>query len=289
MKFWQSIAFAESEQLIGIARAAEEAGFDGLLIPDHLFYPERLTSKYPYAPDGKPMFGPETPWPEPWSAIAAMAAVTTKLQFAIGVYILPLRRPLEVAKASSTVAVLSQNRVALGVGSGWMKEEYDALGETFEKRGRRLDEMIEMLRKLWAGGMVEHHGAHYHFDRLQMSPTPTKPLSVYVGGTSAPAMRRAARIGDGWIGAGNAPEELPAIMQQLRTMRHAVGREALPFETIVALSVPPDPDLFRRLEGDGVTAFVSWPFTYTVGPASTLDEKRRALDLYGRDIIARSR
>ena len=289
MKFWQSIAFAEPEQLTGIARAAEEAGFDGLLIPDHLFFPGQLTSKYPYAPDGKPMFGPETPWPEPWSAIAAMAAVTTTLRFAIGVYILPLRRPLEVAKASSTVAVLSQDRVALGVGSGWMREEYLANGEDFGNRGRRLDEMIAVLRKVWAGGMVEHHGEFYDFAPLQMSPAPRRPLPIWVGGTSGPALRRAARTGDGWIGAGNTPDEVPAVMDRLRTLRREAGREHEPFETIVAVNVPPDVDMFRRLEDAGVTAIVSWPFAYTVGPASSLDDQSRELARYGRDIIAAMR
>jgi probable F420-dependent oxidoreductase len=260
-----------------------------MMVSEHVFYPEKLTSKYPYAPDGKPMFGPDTDWPDPWSAIAAMAAVTTRLTFVTGVYILPLRHPLEVAKIVGTVAVLSRNRVVLGVGSGWMREEFDALGEDFQTRGRRLDEMVEILAKVWAGGMVEHHGRFYQFDRLQMAPVPTQRIPIYVGGTSTPAMRRAARLGDGWIGAGNAPDEVPAVMQKLKAFRREAGRDHLPFETIVALTSPPDIELFRRLEDEGVTTFVNWPFVFTLGPGSSIDAKRRALEQYANDVIARAR
>ena len=288
MRFLQSVAFTEPEQLIALARIAEEVGFDGVQISDHLLYPATLASKYPYTPDGQPPFGPTTAWLDAWALIAAMAAVTTRLRFVTGVYILPLRRPLEVAKATATAAVLSGNRVVLGAGAGWMKEEFDALGEDFKTRGRRLDEMIVMLRKLWAGGVVEHHGKFYDFDGLQMSPAPTRPVPIYIGGTSEAALRRAARLGDGWIGSGNAPEEVPQVVRTLRELRKAAGRDRLPFETVVALTVPPDVDLLRRLEDEGMTTCVSWPLAYTVGPTSTLDEKRRALERYGNEVIARA-
>ena len=287
MKFWQSVTFSEVEQLIDVARIAEGAGFEGILVSEHLFYPEKIDSKYPYSPDGRPPFAPETAWPEVWTAIAAMAAVTERLRFATYVFILPLRDPIEVAKAISTVAVLSNNRVALGAGAGWMKEEFQILGRDFHNRGRRFDEMIEILRKIWAGGMVEHHGKFYDFPRLQVSPAPTEPVPIYVGGTSDTAFRRAAQLGDGWMSSGDDPEDLPRVVERLETLRREAGRDRLPFETIAALRVPADIDLCRKLEDQGVTAIVNWPFTYTVGPTSTVDEKRRVLERYGEEIIAR--
>src|SRR6185503_4496640 len=112
------------------------------------------------------------------------AAVTTRLQFVTGVYILPLRHPLEVAKSVASIALLSGNRVGLGVGAGWMREEFDVLGREFKGRGKRLDEQIEVIRKVWRGGMVEHHGTHYDFPPLQMSPAPTALPPILIGGQS---------------------------------------------------------------------------------------------------------
>ena len=148
MKFWQALSFSDPTQLTEIAKIAEEVGFEGVMVSDHIFYPEKLESSYPYSPDGKPAFVPNAAFPECWSTITAMAAVTTQLRFSTMVYILPLRDPITVAKVTSTAAVLSNNRVALGVGAGWIKEEFDQFGIDFHKRGKLLDESIDVLRKL---------------------------------------------------------------------------------------------------------------------------------------------
>jgi probable F420-dependent oxidoreductase len=288
VKFWQSVSFTEPEQLVAIARLCEEAGFEGILVSDHLFYPEKLVSKYPYSPDGRPGFAPDTPWPEPWSAVAAMAAVTARLRFATMVYILPLRHPLEVAKATSTLGVLSGARFALGVGAGWMREEFDALGVDWKTRGARMDESIDVLRKLWRGGMVEHHGRFFDFARLQISPPPPAPPPIWVGGASDAALRRAARLGDGWMGSGDDPAQVPAILGRLRALRREAGREREPFELLVPLSAPADADTLRRLEEQGMTSTVSYPFFYTLGPTSSLDAKRRYLETYASEVIAKS-
>ena len=286
MKFWQSLSFTETDQLVPLARICEEVAFHGVIVSDHVFYPARLDSPYPYSQDGRPPFGPETEWPEPWAAISAMAAATTRLRFVTAVYLAALRHPLLVAQSVSTAAVLSGDRVALGVGAGWMAEEFAPLGQDFRTRGRRLDEMIEVLRTLWGGGMVEHHGAHYDFGPLQMSPAPKRTVPVYVGGTSRPALRRAAR-NDGWIGAGNDPAEVPALVDRLRALRVEAGRVDEPFETIVAVTAQPDVDLFRRLEDAGATATVHYPLLFSLGPGSTLEQKREALERFGSEIIAR--
>ncbi len=286
MKFWQSLSFTETDQLVALSKICEEVGFHGALVSDHVFFPEKIDSKYPYSEDGSPPFTAETEWPEPWAAIAAMSTATTRLRFCTAVYLAPLRHPLLVAKAVGTAALLSGGRVALGVGAGWIEEEFRQLGQDFHTRGRRLDEMIEVLKKVWAGGMVEHHGEFTDFDRLQMSPAPREPIPIYVGGASPGALRRAAR-NDGWLGAGSHPAEVPALIERLRSLRKENGLESEPFETIVAVTAPPDVDLFRRLADAGATAMISYPLAFSIGQGSSLDAKRRALERYGDEIIAR--
>jgi probable F420-dependent oxidoreductase len=290
VKFWQVASFAEPEQLLDVARGAEEAGFEGVLLSDHLFFPGRLASRYPYSEDGRPGFGPDTPFPDPWTAIAAMAAVTRRLRFGTMVTILPLRHPLEVAKSVGTAALLSGGRVALGVGAGWIREEFETLGVDFATRGARMDEAIGALRALWEGGMVERRGRFFTFGPLQMSPAPGHPIPLWVGGTSARALRRAARLGDGWIGTGHAPAEAAALLERLRALRREAGREDAPFETIVPLAVPPDPEGLRRLADEhGMTATTAWPFPYTIGPASTAAQKRDWMLRFGDEVIAKLR
>ena len=284
MKFWQSLSFTEPDQLIEVAKICEEVGFEGVMVSDHLFYPARFEKRYPYNETGDPGFVPETPWPQAWTAIAAMAAVTSRLHFTTLIYILPLRDPLEVAKATGTLAVLSNNRFALGAGAGWMREEFDILGVDFKTRGRRFDESMEVCRKLWSGDMVEHHGEFFDFPPLQMRPAPTGPVPIWIGGVSDAALRRAGRVGDGWLGSGQTPEEGLEMLGKISAHRKAAGR-AQPFEAIVPLTVAPEPDSIKRLQDAGATGSVSYPFTYTIGSASSLADKRAYLEGFANDVI----
>ncbi len=285
MKFWQSVAFTELEHLLQIARGAEAAGFEGLLVSEHLFVPEKFAPAYPYAENGVPDFTGATPFPEPWSAISAMASVTRRLRFSTMIYILPLRHPLEVAKSVSTAAVLSGNRVVLGAGAGWMREEYDTLGVPFETRGKRFDEAIDVLRRVWSGDPVEHHGEFFAFERLQMSPAPSQPIPIFIGGISKAALRRAARRGDGWLGSGHTPDEAAELLRALAAQREQAGRSGEPFEAIVPLTVPPDFDTLRRLAELGASGTVNYPFVYTVGPGAALAQKLDMMKRYGDEVI----
>jgi probable F420-dependent oxidoreductase len=286
MKFWQALSFSEPEQLLDAAKICDEVGFEGAFVSDHMFYPGDYENKYPYSEDGKlDGFTATTPWPDPWVTIASMAAVTKNLRFTTFIYILPLRNPIEVAKSTSTLGVLTDNRFALGVGAGWMREEFETMGVEFKTRGKRLDESIEVLHKLWSGELVEHHGDHFNFDPLSMCPVPNERVPVWVGGISNLALRRAARIGDGWLGSGHTADEAVELLGRLRGFREEYGRANEPFESIVPLVTPPTPDDLKRLEDAGADATVSYPFTYTIGPSSTLDQKRAYLEGYANSVM----
>lgn len=286
MKFWQALSFTEVDQLVDLARICEEVGFHGAFVSDHLCIPEKIASRYLYSEDGVAPFDASTEWVEPWAAISAMAVATERLRFTTSIYIATLRHPLEVAKAVATTQTLSGGRVALGVGAGWMKEEFDILGRDYASRGRQLDELLDVCRELWAGGMVEHSGTHYQFPRVQQTPAPTERIPIFVGGASPPALRRAARH-DGWLSSGNDPAELPGIIATLRRHRAEAGLPEAGLEVIAALTTPADPALLRDLEGAGVTGIIHFPLVYALGPGSALDAKRAALESYGNDVIAR--
>jgi len=285
MKFWQMLTWMEPEQILDVARFAEEVGFEGVMLGDHGVFPRDVRAPYPYSPDGKPPMQPDAWYPDCWATLGAIAAVTSRLRFSVAVYVLPLRNVFEVARATGTLAILSRNRFVLGTGIGWMKDEFDIYGEDFHTRGRRYDEMLDVLRALWAGGMVEHHGPLIDFPPLQIAPAPDRPVPIFTGGSSPVALQRAARKAEGWIGAGNTPDEVPGLLQEFTRLRREAGRADLPFETVIGLSTPPDLGTFQRLHELGMSGSVSYPFKYTVGERSSLDQKKRAMESFARQFI----
>jgi probable F420-dependent oxidoreductase len=286
VKFWQAITWSETEQLTEIARFAEELGFHGLMSGDHAVYPESIAPDYPYSDTGMPPMQPDDEYPDQTAIFAAMAAVTQRLHFTCGVYVLPLRNPHEVARASATLAILSNNRFILGAGVGWMKEEFDIYGVDFHRRGKRTDEMIEVLHKLWRGDMVEHHGEHFDFPRVQLSPAPATPPAIYIGGASEAALKRAARLGDGYIGAGTAADEVGPLLQRLERLRAEYNRDHLPFEAMIGVTEQPSVGLFQRLQEDGLQSTVAPPFQYALGKKrSSIDEKKTVMEHFATTII----
>jgi probable F420-dependent oxidoreductase len=283
-RVWQATAFTDTDELVALAPIIEATGFAGVTIPDHVFVPEQLESAYPYTEGGKPYWSGRTDWPDPWVLTGAMAAVTTSLRFATFVYVLPARSPFLVAKAVGTAAVLSGNRVALGAGAGWMREEFEQLGQQFEARGRRMEEMMEVLRLLWAGGMVEHHGEFYDFGRLQMSPAPTAPVPIWLGGSSPAALRRMARLADGWAAPNCPVDELLPLLDQLRKLRAEAGRAEQPFTVMAALETP-DVDLALRLLDAGVTDLTTSAWLTYGARHDDVDGKRRALERFADEVL----
>jgi probable F420-dependent oxidoreductase len=287
MKFSVTFAMLEPEQMLPLAHEAEAAGFHAIAMPDSVFFPERVSAPYPYTEDGSRFWTGETPWIEPWVAIPAMAAVTTRLRFYTNVLKLAIRNPLLVAKTVGSAAVLSGERVALGVGLGWIPEEFRWCGTDYATRGARADEAIEILRLCLGGGMVEYHGLHYDFDRLQMSPAPRAPVPIYVGGLSAPALRRAARLGDGWISVVNTEAEVRDVVATLGRLRAEYGRGDAPFEIKVVWPNAFDRDGLRRLEELGVTDAMVVPWYFVGGDARSFETKRAGLARFGDEVIAR--
>ena len=284
MKFWQNVAFSETEQLVDVAKIAEELGFFGLATADHLITPAEINSPYPYAPDGKAWWDPNTHFPDTWAMYSALAQHTTTLHFMPTIYIVPMRDPFTLAKSLSTAAFFSNNRVILGLGVGWMAEEFALTGQSWKNRGRRTDEMLDVMAKLMAGGMVEHHGLFYDFPPMQMAPATTKPVPVWIGGHSDAALRRAAR-NDGWIGVNYDFETLVPLLKKLDAERARVPDTNKPFDIFVTLNEVPDVDTVRRLEDLGVTSYNNPPWLFEGIVSSSLEEKRASLERFAERLI----
>ena len=294
MEYWIVVAFLEPDQLLEIGREAERCGFTGIMVSDHLSYPRDITSRYPYSDDGKPMFAPETPWPECWCTLSALGAVTTDLRLSTGVYIPVARDILTVAKSAGTTDVLSNGRVSMGVGVGWMREEFEITGQDFDTRGPRLTEMMQALRALWQPGWVEFHGTYYDIPPMQLAPAPERPLPLWVGGGSRAARRRAAEIGDGWLAPGLF--ELETALQEAAAMRQlvsAAGRADARFDILMGLEDPSDVAAARRLADAGVTGIMCAPYLLADEEdksfTSALGRKLDALRQFGDQVIARQR
>ncbi|GAB3275483.1 TIGR03619 family F420-dependent LLM class oxidoreductase [Parahaliea aestuarii] len=281
MKVWLIAPWTEVQDMIELARHAEALGFEGIMGADHAFVPRSMAPGYLYSDDGRPPIDGDMPYPDVWTTIAAMACATERLKFSTAVYVLPLRNPIEVAKALANLAQISNDRVVLGAGAGWMKEEFDVYGVDFHQRGKLLDESIEVMRKLWRGGYVAHDGPLYPFPPLQITPALQRPVPVYIGGTSKAALRRAARLGQGWIGAGNDIDEVPAILGQLAEYRAEYGRISEPFETVIAVNQPQDIDRMKRLEELGMTSAVFGVTDYTL----PLADKLRAMEQFATGLM----
>ena len=288
MKFWIAFSFTDTRHLVELSRRAETLGFEGVFLADHLCVPEQIESSYPYDPEGAPPFSRRIEHPDVWAAIAAMATATTSLRFSIGTHILPLHDPLEVARGAATASVLSNGRAHLSVGAGWMKEEFDIQGIDFKTRGRRMDEMIHVMRKLWTGDVVEHQGELFSFPPLTMRPAPDESIPILIAGLSPRALRRTAELGDGWIGPGNTPDEAETILLEIRRLREEAGRSELPFECIVPLTTEPDADVYRRLSELGMDATVSWPPSLAMGvEAPSLEQEIAYLEQFAANVIQR--
>ncbi|MGV9410371.1 TIGR03619 family F420-dependent LLM class oxidoreductase [Nocardia sp. NPDC003693] len=288
MRFTYAEAMTNPDYYIPLARAAEEAGFHSITVADSIAYPAESDSKYPYNADGNREFLEDKPFIETFVLSAAIAAATTTLRLTPFVLKLPIRPPVLVAKQASSLARLSNNRFALGVGISPWPEDFDIMGVPFEKRGKRLDECIEILKGLSTGEYFEYHGEFYDIQKIKMTPAPTEPLPILVGGHSDAALRRAVRLTDGWMHAGGKPEDLDrylARINELRSERDNPGEFEIHAASMDAYSV----DGVKRMEDKGITdAIVGFRNSYAKEhDTETLEEKIVKIKWYGEKIIGK--
>lgn len=290
MRFTYAEAMTDPAFYLPLAQAAEAAGYTSITVADSVAYPEHSDSKYPYTPDGSREFLEDKAFIETFVLIAAMGAVTSTLRFTPFVLKLPIRPPALVAKQASSLAYLTGNRLSLGVGLSPWPEDFEVMGVPFARRGKRMDECIDILRGLTAGGYFEFHGEFYDIPSIKMTPAPSEPIPLLVGGHSDAALRRAVDRGDGWMHAGGDPEELDQLLDKLNKIRAAAGRADDAFEIHVISLDSYTLDGIKRLEDKGVTdVIVGFRLPYILGQdTEPLQNKIDNLRRYADKIIAKA-
>ncbi|MEM8499859.1 MAG: TIGR03619 family F420-dependent LLM class oxidoreductase [Pseudomonadota bacterium] len=285
MKFWQSLAFVEMDQIVELAQFCESIGFHGVSYGDHLVTTKDQVDEYLYQKSGQVFWNPETHWPDPWVLTSALAQATTKLHFLSTIFILPMREPLSVAKALSTAALLSDNRITLGVGVGWQKSEFDMVGQDFSTRGKRADEMLTIIPKLMTGEMTEFHGKYYDIPPAKMAPGTTQAMPILVGGYAPAALHRAARH-DGWMATSHEEVEIYPLIAQLNQAREQQGCADKPFEIWTGVKNPGD-GTHDRLAAAGVTMVNGCNFLNDDGRTclSSIDDKKRRIEQFASQFI----
>jgi probable F420-dependent oxidoreductase len=289
MRFTYAEAMTQATYYAPLARAAEAAGYTSMTVADSLIYPKESDSRYPYTPTGDREFLQGKEFIETFILCAHLFAVTTTLRLTPFVLKLPVRPPVLVAKQASSLAVLSGNRLGLGVGLSPWPEDFSALGVPWERRGKRMDECMDILRGLTSGEFFDYSGEFYSFDPLQQWPAPTEKIPLLVGGHSDAALRRAVVKGDGWMHAGGDGEELDRLLTRLAEIRKAEGDTRDDFEIHVISLDAYTPDGVKRLEDRGVTdAIVGFRVPYIVGTdTEPLAVKIKHLERYAEHVIAK--
>lgn len=243
-------------------QTAEAVGYASIWAPEHVVFFEDYDPNYPYAADGRPPMTTETGMLEPLNLLSFVAAKTKRVRLGTGVFLLPQRNPVYTAKETTTLDILSGGRLDLGIGVGWLREEMQAVDVPFEKRGARCDEYIEILRRLWTERVASFSGDFYTLAACTQEPHPVqKPHPpILVGGTSNPALRRAARLGDGWVAINLSPEQAREHMARIKTLRDQAGLSMGGFRTtMMAVNYPIRPDDLGRYQDAGIEQIVLPP------------------------------
>jgi probable F420-dependent oxidoreductase len=280
LMFVNSGPFSNHALLAHLAQTAERCGFESLWTVEHVVIPKDYQSPYPYSKSGKIPGGEDVPIPDPLLPLSFAAALTKKVQLATGVVILPQRHPLYLAKEIATLDLLSGGRVILGVGSGWLKEEFDALGLDFRTRGARTDEAIQAMRACWRENASSFHGKHFNFDSVRSYPKPARSdVPIHIGGHSVAAARRAGRLGDGFF---PALGEIPKLQELFVTMREAAEKAGRnPDRVELSCMARATIDAVKAVEDIGISRVVVAP------PAFDKEGLSRGLEKIGNDVIAR--
>jgi len=265
-----------------VAAAAEAGGFEAIWTVEHVVVPSGYESKYPYDPSGKMAGGAEDfDLPDPLIWLTWVAATTERIKLATGILIVPQRNPVITAKELATLDHLSGGRMVLGVGAGWLAEEFDALNVSFDDRGKRLDEYIAVMRALWAGGKTTFDGDFFQFQDCISRPAPVDgTIPVVVGGHSKTAARRAGRLGDGFFPGSASTTEIAELITLVRQTAEEHGRDPDAIEMIAGAGAPPGPKLDERVERLAEIG-VTHAIVPTFPPDSLADIGRQLVATYG--------
>lgn len=276
-----------ADQYEPLAIAAEQAGFDTFTFPDSICYPQEGSDVYPYNDDGTRDFLDGVPFIEPFVIIPYLAAITTKLRFTTSVYKLAVHQPVGVAKQLSSLAVMTKNRFGFGVGISPWPEDFLAMQIPWEKRGKRMDEMIEIVNGLMTGDYFGYDGEIFQIEPLKLCPVPSEPVPLLVGGHANPALRRAGRLGNGWISAGSSKAELKDMIGKIEDYREQYERTSEPFEYQAMTADAYSLEGLRELESIGVTeVIIAFRNPYDGSPdTQTISEKIAMINWYAENLI----
>ena len=286
MKFSYQVGMCDADHYLPLARAAEAAGYTGISVPDSICYPREANSSYPYNKDGSREFLESVPFVESLIAVTAMAAVTQTIEFATFVYKLAVRQAPLVAKQVQGIQVLSGNRFLFGVGISPWEEDFAVCGVPWDKRGQRLDEQIEIFRGLETGDFFGYEGQLHHMPANKMCPVPSRPTPILTGGHAEPALKRAARLGDGWMCAGADLAQLEGYIRRINQLREEYGTADKPFRIFTTGQDAFTRDGIEALERIGVTdVIIGFRNVYEMEPDRPLAEKIAMLEWYAGEFV----
>ena len=287
MKFSLNLSSEPNDHYVPLAQAAEAAGFDAITIPDSICYPRESVSKYPYNEDGSNTFLDGIPFIDPFIQIARLSAVTKNIRFTTAVVKLAVRQPVVVAKMLSSLAIISENRVSLGVGLSPWREDFEATQIPWERRGKRMDDMIEIINGLMSGEYFSYAGSELTIPEIKLCPVPETRVPLLLGGHAPAALKRAARLGDGWVAAGAEVTELGAMINRVQELRKEYQRDHLPFEIHTTGADAYTPAGIEKLAATGVDlVYVGFFNIYSGKPDErNLEQKLAQIEQYAETII----
>jgi len=261
VQFGFSVATVNPRGWPEIARVGDELGYESVWLPEHLVLPVAASGS-PYEGNDHPPVPSDIPIFDVFAQLAYLAALTTNIKLGTNVYNIGLRHPFITARGATTVDVLSNGRLAFGIGASWLRSEWAAVGLDFDSRGARVDEAIEVCRRLWTEPVIEHHGRFFDFDPVAFEPKPIQPggPALHIGGDGAAALRRAATVGTGWMPMNHSLDDLGPSLDRLRELCAGVGRET-PVEVTLHGRDVQRPDDVARYADAGVTRLIVQPWT----------------------------
>lgn len=250
-----NVGIDDPAHIVALAKHAEDVGLESVFTFEHVVVPVDYASKYPYHSSGKMGAAPETVFADPLVTLSHIAAVTTKLALGTGINIVPQTNPLLLAKQVATLDWLSSGRFLFGVGVGWLREEFEAMGVPFERRGARFDDALVAMKKIWTGEEVTHESEFLSLRGFKSHPTPARRPHppILVGGTTDAALRRVARHGDGYIAPNNGVEALRGLLERLRRFAEEEGRDPASLEITGMWTYVKEPDRLADYEALGVS------------------------------------